>query len=354
MSKLKIAIIGVGNIARHHIAGYLSNENCELYAFCDINEDRLKLMSKEYNVTRIYTDREKMFAECPEIDVVSVCTWNCAHAECTISALNAGKHVICEKPMAMNANEAIEMQAAAQKNNKLLMIGFVRRFGNDCAVVKDFADAGDFGDIYYAKTTYLRRAGSPGGWFGNKALSGGGPLIDLGVHVIDLARYIAGNPKPVSAYGATFKKLGSRKDLKGKSGYVSSTTSNKDIFDVEDMATALIRFDNGMVLSVEASFSLNIKRDIGEIEIFGTKSGASLSPSLEIFTDQNGYLTNVSFDCPTALSFDGIFKAEINHFIDCVLTGKPCKSPAEDGVAIMKILDAVYKSAEIGHEVEIK
>jgi predicted dehydrogenase len=353
MKKLKIAIIGVGNISRHHIAGYQANENCEIYAFCDINEDRLKYMGKQYNVTKLYTDRDQMFAECPEIDAVSVCTWNCAHAECTIAALNAGKHVICEKPMAMNEQEANAMKEAAEKNNKLLMIGFVRRYGNDCAVVKDFVDAGDFGDIYYAKTTYLRRAGSPGGWFGNKALSGGGPLIDLGVHVIDLARYVAGNPKPVSVYGATFKKLGSRKELKGKTGYVSSTVTDKDIFDVEDMVTALIRFDNGLVLSVEASFSLNIKKDVGTIELFGTKAGATLSPELEIFTDRNGYLTNVSFDCPTALSFDGLFKTEINHFVDCIIDGIPCKSPAEDGVIIMKILDAIYKSAETGHEVEI-
>lgn len=350
---LKIGIIGVGNIAQHHLASYKKNPNCEIYAFCDINEQRLREMGEKYGVTRLYTSKEEMFAECPELDAVSVCTWNCAHAECSIAALNAGKHVICEKPMAMNAKQAIEMQKAAEKNNKLLMIGFVRRFGKDCTVLKDFVDAGDFGDIYYAKTTYLRRAGSPGGWFGNKSLSGGGPLIDLGVHVIDLARYIAGRPMPVSAFGATFKKLGDRKGIKKEKGYVASSTGGAEVFDVEDMATALVRFDNGMVLSVEASFSLNIKKDVGTIEIFGTKAGANLSPELEIFNDRNGYLTNVSFNQSTALSFDGLFESEINHFVDCVISGGECKAPAEDGVILMKILDAIYESAETGHEVII-
>lgn len=354
MSKIKIGIIGVGNIARLHLEAYKANEDCEIYAFCDINEERLHKMGEIHGVTRLYTDVNEMMAACPEIDAVSVCTWNCAHAACSIAALNAGKHVLCEKPMAMNAQEAIAMKEAAEKNNKLLMIGFVRRFGNDCAVVKDFADAGDFGDIYYAKTTYLRRAGSPGGWFGNKSLSGGGPLIDLGVHVIDLARYVAGNPKPVSVFGATFKKLGDRKNIKKVVKYVASSTGGEIKFDVEDMATALIRFDNGFVLSVEASFSLNIKNDIGTIELFGTKAGASLSPSLEIFTEQHGHLTNISFNQSTALSFDCLFKDEINHFVSCLTNKTDCISPAEDGVIIMKILDAIYKSAETGHEVEIK
>ena len=302
---------------------------------------------------RLYTDKDEMLRACPEIDAVSVCTWNSAHAECTIAALNAGKNVLCEKPMAMNAAEAEAMYDAAKKSGKLLMIGFVRRFGNDCSIAKEFIDAGNFGEIYYGKATYLRRAGAPGGWFGDSSRSGGGPLIDLGVHVIDLTRYLAGNPKPVSVYGATFQKLGDRSHIKSRGGYVVSGKEEKPVFDVEDLASALIRFDNGFVLSVEASFSLNIKEDCGTIELFGTKAGAVLNPELEIFTEQNGYLTNVSFNAPTALSFDGLFDNEINHYVACVAQGLPCRSPAEDGITIMKILDAVYESARTGHEVMI-
>ena len=286
-----------------------------------------------------------------ELDAVSVCTWNSAHAECAIAALRAGKHVLCEKPMALNTAQAQEMEKAAKENDKLLMIGFVRRFGNDCAVLKDFIDNGSFGEIYYAKAQYLRRKGCPGGWFGDKSRSGGGPLIDLGVHVIDLCRYLMGGPQPVSVYGATFNKLGDRRHIKDARGYSSTVVSKDDIFDVEDMATALIRFDNGAVLSVEASFSLNIEKDVGNIELFGTKAGCKLDPELTIFTDMNDYLANVKLAQSTALSFDGLFDNEINHFVECIETGKPCRNPAQDGVTLMKILDGIYESARTGHEV---
>ena len=200
-------------------------------------------------------------------------------------------------------------------------------------------------------TTYLRRNGNPGGWFGDKSRSAGGPLIDLGVHVIDLVRYLMGNPKAVSVYGATFQKLFNRPNIKTGGGWVSADKAQQDICDVEDLATAMIRFDNGAVLSVEASFSLNIKKDEGTIQLFGTKAGAKLDPDLEMYNDINGYLANVQLDAPTALSFDGLFDNEVNHYIDCILNGTDCVSPAQDGVELMRILDAIYRSAETGHEV---
>ena len=355
MDKLKVAVIGNGGISGVHLRGYSLNPDVEIYALCDINEERLNRRGDEYHVdpARRFTDVNEMLAACPEIEAVSVCTWNAAHAQCAIAALNAGKHVLCEKPMAMTVEEAEAMQAAAEKNNRLLMIGFVRRFGNDCAIMKDFIDNGYFGDIYYAKATYLRRKGCPGGWFVDKARSGGGPLIDLGVHIIDLCRYLMGNPKPVSVYGATFNKLGNRSNIKSKAGYISQTRENEDIFNVEDLATAMIRFDNGSVLQIEASFSLNIEKDEGVLQFFGTKAGAKLDPELTIYSEMNDYMTNVKLANSTALSFDGLFENEINHFVECVRTGKPCRNPAQDGVTLMKILTGIYKSAETGHEVLI-
>ena len=355
MDKLKVAVIGNGGISGVHLRGYSLNPDVEIYALCDINEERLNRRGDEYHVdpARRFTDVNEMLAACPEIEAVSVCTWTAAHAQCAIAALNAGKHVLCEKPMAMTVEEAEAMQAAAEKNNRLLMIGFVRRFGNDCAIMKDFIDNGYFGDIYYAKATYLRRTGCPGGWFGDKARSGGGPLIDLGVHIIDLCRYLMGNPKPVSVYGATFNKLGNRSNIKSKAGYISQTRENEDIFNVEDLATAMIRFDNGSVLQIEASFSLNIEKDEGVLQFFGTKAGAKLDPELTIYSEMNDYMTNVKLANSTALSFDGLFENEINHFVECVRTGKPCRNPAQDGVTLMKILTGIYKSAETGHEVLI-
>ncbi|MBR3691482.1 MAG: Gfo/Idh/MocA family oxidoreductase [Clostridia bacterium] len=348
--KIRIGIIGVGNIAESHIKGYKALPNVELYAFCDIDEAKLKMKGEKHGVTRLFTDMNEMLA-LPEIDAVSVCTWNAAHAPCTIAALNAGKHVLCEKPMATSVAEAEAMKAAAEKAGKLLMIGFVRRFGNDCAVVKDFVDNGFFGELYYAKCNYLRRNGCPGGWFSNKELSGGGPLVDLGVHVIDLVRYLLGNPKPVSVYGATFDKLKNRPDCKDRAGYYSDEKMTRGIYDVEDLATALIRFDNGAVLQVECSFTLNLKKGEGTIQLFGSKAGAKLDPELEIFTETNGYMTNVQLDRSTGLSFNNLFENEIAHYVNCVATGAPCRNPAEDGVEMMRILCAIYESAKTGHEV---
>lgn len=353
MKKLKIAIVGAGNISNAHISAYLKNENVELYAFCDINEERVKAAGARWGVSRLYTDEAEMLAALPEIDAVSVCTWNSAHAPCTIMALKAGKHVLCEKPMALNAQEAQTMLDTANACGKKLMIGFVRRFGNDTRVMQDFIKADTLGEIYYAKAVYLRRNGNPGGWFGDLSRSGGGPLIDLGVHVIDLTRYLMGNPKPVSVYGATFRKLGNRSGIKESIAYTSASKSDQDICDVEDLATALIRYDNGAVLSVEASFCLNLKKDVGKVELFGTRGGLCLDPEPEIFTDSCGYLVNTTLNQSAALNFDGLFEGEINYFVNAVLQNQDISSIAEDGVTIMKILDAIYLSASIGKSVEL-
>ena len=269
----------------------------------------------------------------------------------TVLALENGAHVICEKPMAMNQAEGELMMETAKKHGKLLQIGFVRRFLNDAATVKKFIEAGDMGELYYAKATYLRRNGCPGRWFGDKAYSGGGPLIDLGVHVIDLVRYLGGCPKPVSAYGVTYNNLGYNRASGGQT-WVSSSSGTYE-YNVEDMASALIRFDNGMTLQVEASFNLNIKSDTGSVQLFGTKSGASVSPDIEFYTDKNGMLVDVKPSGNNGLSFTGLFEREIAHFVDCVMNGTPCRAPAEDGVVLMKILDAVYESARTGAEVKI-
>lgn len=348
MGKIKIGIIGAGGISEVHIAGYKALKNVELYAVCDINEQRAVNCSKKHGFELVFTDYNEML-KLKELDAVSICTWNNVHAPATIAALRAGKHVLCEKPMAVNAKEALEMEAAAKEAGKLLMIGFVRRFGNDTKILKDFINNGMMGDIYYAKASYLRRFGCPGGWFGDKERSGGGPLIDLGVHVIDLVRFLLNKPKAVSVTGATFNKLGKRDNIKQEKGYVAADAEG--IFDVEDMAVGMIKFDNGAVLQVETSFSLNIKKDVGDIELFGSKAGAKLDPKLEFYSEMNNYLVDVTPAHDTALSFNGLFENEIAHFVDCVAHGAQCISPAEDGVEIMKIIDAVYESARTGKEV---
>ena len=349
---IKVAVVGVGNISVEHINAYMKNPDVEVVAFCDFDEAQLQRRGQEYGITRLYTDIDDLLKDGEDIDAVSVCTWNTVHAEHAIKALNAGKHVLSEKPMSHSVECAEQMKAAAERNNKVLMIGFVRRFGNDTKVIEKFINDDTFGTFYYSKAELLRRHGNPGGWFSDKSRSAGGPLIDLGVHVIDLVRYLMGKPKVVSVYGATFDKiLKSRETLIDRPAYVSNSRTEKDPVDVEDLAVALIRFENGAVLNVEASFSLDIKEDRMNIEMFGPKGGFSLSPEIEMYTSAHGHLINTSFDSDTALNFSGLFENEINHFVDVIVNGVPCISPPEDGVEMMKILEAIYESAKLQKEV---
>lgn len=351
MSKIKIGIIGTGGISHLHMAGYKQLDNVEVVAVCDINKERVEKYAEQYGVQHIFYDYNEML-QMNELDGVSVCTWNNSHAAASIAALNAGKHVLCEKPMSMSTEEGLAMQKASEQSGKLLMIGFVRRFGSNTEIAKDFIDRGDLGDIYYAKTKCVRRAGNPCGWFADKSRSGGGPLIDLGVHMIDLSRYLMGKPKAVSVYGATFDKLGTRTNIKAVDRYYASDKDGECT--VEDFATAMIRFDNGAVLHVEVSFSAHIEKDELTLDLLGTKGGMKFEPKLEIYSEKYDYMTNMTpvFTVPSN-DFSAFFNKEMKHFVDCIETGNPCRNPAEDGVELMKILDAVYKSAQIKKEVII-
>lgn len=348
---LKVGIIGNGGIAHCHADGYKElGDRVKIVACCDINEEKAKKFAEEYDIPNYYIDCKDMLAK-EEIDVISVCTWNSAHAPCTIAALDAGCNVICEKPMAMNADEAEAMKAAAEKNGKLLMLGFVRRHGNDAQDAKVLIENGDLGEVYYAKATYLRRCGCPGGWFGDKTYSGGGPLIDLGVHVIDLTRYLMGNAKPVTVFGFTSDKIGARDHI-GTTGWTSETKVDKPVFNVEDLATAMIKFDNGAVLQVETSFNLNKKNSEGNIELFGSKAGLTLDP-FELHTEYANNLADISIRGEHSFDFHRDFCREIKNFVDAVEGKAECIATAEDGVVLMKVIDAVYLSAKTGKSVDI-
>ncbi len=353
MSKLKVGIIGCGGISRSHMAGYQAlGDRVEVVACCDIDEVKLKNYAAAYGIPHTYVDYNEMM-EKEELDCVSVCTWNAAHCGATIAALKGGANVICEKPMAMNTAEAELMKKTADECGKLLQIGFVRRYGDDAKTIKKMTDGGLLGDVYYAKATYLRRNGCPGGWFGDKEYSGGGPLIDLGVHVIDLTRYLAGLPKPVSAYGVTYKNLGCNRANGGEVAWELESSKGGYKYTVEDFASALVRFDNGFTLQVEASFNLNIPHDMGKIELFGTKGGVKIENDVELYTDMAGMFMNIKPQGFTGMDFHRTFNSEIKHFVDAAEGKCKCAAPAEDGVALMKILDAIYKSAELGRSVDI-
>ena len=352
---LKVGIVGCGNISHSHMAAYRKNKNIEVVACADINRQRAIDYAEVYKIPNAYGSIDEMLEKQTDLDAVSVCTWNNGHYDCTMKALKAKKHVLCEKPMAMNTAQAKEMQEEAIKQGKVLQVGFVKRFAKTTRVFQDFLETDTLGDIYLTKAIYTRRVGNPGGWFADKERSGGGPLIDLGVHVIDLSRYLMGMHKPVSVYGATFSKLGAKNDIKGITRYYAKDHNPEAPCTVEDSAIAIVRFDNGSVLHVETSFTLNLKEGITTLQMFGDKGGAVVEPNLEIYKDINNYMTNitpiVSYDYDI---FAEMFGNQINHFYDCCMNGVKCKAPAEDGVVLMQILDSIYESARTGHEVEIK
>lgn len=353
MSKLRVGLIGAGNIANTHLGCYIKNPDVELAAICDIDFAKCNATADRFNIPKRFASVGEMLANV-ELDAADVCVWNCAHAECSIAALNAGLDVMCEKPMAMNAGEAEAMLEAAKKNGKLLMLGFVTRFSNEARIAKDFIDKGYLGEIYYSKATYMRRNGNPGGWFADKERSGGGPIIDIGVHPLDLTRYLMGNPKPVSVYAVTSDLLHKeRAALKTTVGWhPEGADPKKDKCDVESNAVGIIRYANGASTLLEASYALNCEPR-GERSLYGTKGGICLD-TMKLYTEMNGFMTDVSLkDLDTYVEKKDLFQCEIDHFVDCCRNGTECKSPAEDGVEIMKILDALYESARTGKSVEL-
>ena len=209
MEKLRVGVIGLG-IGRHHIAGYQTHPQAEVVAIADTDEARLEEVGDMYGVPQRYTSPERMLDR-ERLDVVSVATPNVFHKPQTVAALEAGCHVLCEKPMAMSAQEAREMLAAANRAGKRLMINFSYRFTEQSMALKQQVDAGVLGDIYYGRTIWHRRRWTRNlqSWFGQKALAGGGPLIDLGVHRLDLALWLMGYPQPIWVLGGTYDPIGS-------------------------------------------------------------------------------------------------------------------------------------------------
>lgn len=341
--KLRIGFIGAGNICQNaHIPAYLKQNDVELVAVCDINEKRANEVKEKYKMKYAFTDYNEM-VKLNDIDAVSVCTWNNAHAGATVAALKAGKHVLCEKPMSMNPAQCEEMIKAAKDNNRVLQIGFVYRFSSEAKVIKSYREAGKFGDIYFAKAVLQRRRGTPTGWFTNKAKSGGGPVIDIGVHAIDLTWYLMGKPKPVSVSAATYNKIGDYK-TKGVGRWVAFDPD--PTFNTEDSADAFIRFENGATMLVSVSWAINGKETPMISEIYGSKAGASYSP-FAIYGEDNNFLNDVS---PVVDPQDGFYN-EIREFIDNVKYQRVPTATGDDGLQVQKMLNGIYESASQGKEI---
>jgi len=350
MSILKIAVIGVGSISEAHLNSYKRNPDVEIYAVCDLNEERAKQKAATYGARKIYTDYRDVLAD-PAIDAVSICTWNKTHAEISVAALDAGKHVLVEKPLAKTVEEALCIQEAVKRTGKVLQVGFVRRYDTNVKMLRAFSDNGDFGDIYYAKASAIRRLGNPGGWFADKDRSGGGPLIDIGVHMIDLCWYMMGKPKVKSVSGNTYNHLGNRANIRNLSFY-KAADYDPSLNTVEDLANALIRFDNGASLLVDVSFTLHTKADETSIKLFGKKGGFEIDPAIIISTEKYDTILNVTPQIDQkGFHFESAFQNEIDHFIGCVQGKREPISPVEDGVEMMKMLCGIYESAAKGKEI---
>lgn len=354
MKKYKVGIIGCGGIANWcHSPFYKEDPRVEVVAVCDIILERAeKFAADHFPGAEPIKEYKKLLAR-KDIDYVDICTPNYLHSEIAIAAFKAGKHVFCEKPDAVSPDKAIAMKEAADKAGKRLMIMRNNRFTDPSAYAKKFIEAGNMGDIYAGRCAWQRRRGIPGagGWFTTKKQSGGGPLIDLGVHMIDLAIWLMGNPTPVSVSGNCFTKF-DKTTVSDSDNSKFGDSKAGGTFDVEDFAMGLIRFDTGAVLQIEFSWASNVKKEQRFVELRGTKAGINWlnGDELEIYGEDNGQLTD--FRLAGNLTDDG-HRRNLRHFVD-VLDGKakPCFEPIQ-GINMIKILDAMYKSAQTGKEVPL-
>ncbi|GAB4463095.1 MAG: Gfo/Idh/MocA family oxidoreductase [Armatimonadaceae bacterium] len=344
---LRVGIIGCGGIAQTHIRYLKQFPGVSIVCGADIRPAALEHMRSAHNVELLFEDFNQMLKEVGDaVDAISVCTPNGVHAPAAIAAANAGKHVLCEKPMAMNAKEAQEMADAAKANGVEFVIGFQHRYEPRSQVLRDMVNAGEFGKIMYVRAQALRRRGIPNwGVFGRKELQGGGPMIDIGVHILETAHSIIGTPRPVSATGNTWTFLGNtQSDVKSVwAGWDYET------YTVEDMAVGMIRFDNGAMLTLESSFVAHIEQDVFNIQIMGEKGGAIWSTS-QIFMDYNNYMVNST---PAYIGKWDMWEYKMRHFVEVARDGRKNEAPAEHGVMVQKMLDGIYAAAEAGKEVTI-
>ena len=357
MKKLRLGIIGTGGIVRAcHIKPLAAHPEIEIVAACDIVPEKLAKFAKEFSIPATYADYRELLAR-DDIDAVDICTPNHLHSVIAVEALKRGKHVFTEKPDAVSAEEAAKMEQAAVDSGKILMAMRNNRYRPDTRFLKDYIRAGSMGSIYAAKCGWIRRRGIPGagGWFTTKAQSGGGPLIDLGVHMIDVTLWMMGNPRPVSVVGSTFREFADNTAQADSANADFGEKKAGGIFDVEDMATGYIKLDSGACISIEFSWASNVEKEDAYFELMGTKAGASChwGAPLKIFGEAEGRLVDSLPLVGDANGSGGLGAHGLNlyHFVDCVLRGvKPDFVPRQ-GVDMIKILSAIYRSAETGREV---
>jgi len=376
--KLRVGVIGAGFIAeRGHLPGYQCHPQTEVVAICDPNEERAHKVAQEYGIRHVFADHRRML-ETEHLDLVSVCTPNALHAPATIAALEAGAHVLCEKPMALTVAEAKTMIETAERVGRKLTVGFHNRFRPECQILKNLAEQGTLGEIYYARVSMLRRSGIPGygSWFTNKKLAGGGSLMDSGVHGLDLVLWLMEQPRPVSVLGVTFREFGSRGQ--GLGGWGADIYGGLQQFDVDDLAVAMIRFENGAVLMLEISWAGH-SISCEWLQLLGKDGGAELDldPSeggtcLRVFTSLHDQPVDIIPEVPKialdsqflashpALSafpnmkFLGAHQKKIEDTVDSIVHNRAPLVTPQQALLVTQLLESIYKSAETGREIRFK
>jgi len=352
--QLGIGAVGIGGIwSACHAPAWEKCPDAKVVAVCDINRDKAQRYADVKGVHQVSSDFHELL-RLPEVDAVDICTSNKFHSEIAVAALEAGKHVICEKPDAINPTEAQRMADAANASGKTLMTMRNNRFSPGGQFLRGYIDTGALGEVYAARCGWIRRRGIPGkgGWFTTKELSGGGPLIDLGVHMIDLALWLMGNPVPVSVSGATYCKFANDNAANDSVHSVFGEAKADGVFDVEDLAMGFVRFANGASLQIEFSWASNISQETRFVELRGTKAGASFRDGdAEVYIEgPNGTQCDLKPRTSGGIQEHAGF---IYHFVDVIKgKAKPTIVPA-DGVHMIKILSAIYESAKTGREVRL-
>lgn len=340
MKKLRVGVIGAGGIATYaHIPGYkkaAAEGKAELVALADIDLERAQQTAQEHGFARAYPDYKEMLAN-EQLDAVSVATPNRYHAPAVIAALEAGCHVLCEKPPAMTPAEVEAMIATAEKAGKIFTIGLNFRFHPEVEMAKRFIDGGALGEIYAARVKVTRRRGIPTwGVFTNKELQGGGALIDVGVHMLDVALYLMGYSEPVQILGSTYQKIGNRP---GVSPWGQWDWEN---YAVEDLALGLVKLASGGTVTVEASFADNVAKNETYVHLSGIKGGLELLP-LKIFREEYGSLTDTT---PYWVSDRDMHQEELRHFVACCLGEEQPRVTMSEALSLQRIINGIYQSAE--------
>ncbi|MBM7570644.1 Gfo/Idh/MocA family protein [Aquibacillus albus] len=349
-SKLQIGVIGAGNIGNVHLSIFSQlQDDVEITAITDMHLPLAEKRAQEYQIPTVHENTDDLIND-NNIDAVIIGVPNKWHAPLAIQALKAGKHVLLEKPMAIDDSDAKEILLTQRETGKIVMIGHQMRWESLALQVKEQVEMGELGDIYHAKAGWFRRKGIPGWgtWFTQKEVSGGGPLIDIGVHLLDLSLYLMGNPKPVSVFGSTYAEFGPKRKGIGTWG-----TPNWDgTFDVEDIATALIKMEDGSSLSLDVSWAVHMDTDNSPfVHLLGSNGGASIRGSQgKLLTEMFDKAIDVDLDAHDEVG-DGERIRLSRHFIECIREGKQPITSALSGYTNNLILSAIYESSRTGKEV---